>query len=289
MILITLLMVEQRRNALKRFISVTIASLLLSACAYDSFHYPDKNSNSRTNASSRPQVTPMPATGIHKVQSGDTLFAIAFQYGLDYRKVAALNKIDSPYVIYPNQKIRLIGKRKALTKTTPPQKTVKPSKTTKQTASSSTKASSNVKNVKKVNSAKKLPSNNKKITKKVEKWLWPVDGKVIRGFSSSGVSSKGIDIKGTKGHHVKAVADGIVVYAGSGLIGYGKLVIIKHNEIYLSAYAYNERILVKEQQSVRAGDSLAIIGGKGSEKPLLHFEVRKDGQPVNPLNVLPKR
>ncbi|WP_243730289.1 peptidoglycan DD-metalloendopeptidase family protein [Marinomonas balearica] len=223
------------------------------------------------------------------MQSGDTLFAIAFRYGLDYRNLASLNNIDSPYVIYPNQKIRLVGKHKTLTKPTSIKKAVTPTKAAKTKTSAQKNKPSNSKNVKKVNSAKKLPSKSSVTTKKVVKWLWPIEGSVVRGFSSSGVSSKGIDIKGTKGHHVKAVADGVVVYAGSGLIGYGNLVIVKHNEIYLSAYAYNKRILVKEQQSVRAGDSLAIIGGKGNEASLLHFEVRKDGQPVNPLNVLPSR
>ncbi|WP_233402899.1 peptidoglycan DD-metalloendopeptidase family protein [Marinomonas transparens] len=252
---------------------------LLTGCAYEVIHFPTENSPSY--ASNNASVSSLPASGYHRVESGETLFSIAFRYGLDYRELAALNHIDAPYIIYPKQKIRL-GENKA--------------NSSQRVADKATnKASKAVNNRPKVAVKSKVTASTKTYKKdtkplvKVKAWSWPVDGKVVRGFSNTGVSSKGIDIKGTQGALVKAAADGTVVYAGSGLIGYGNLVIVKHNEVYLSAYAYNERILVKEQQNVRAGDSLAVIGGKGNDRPLLHFEVRRDGQPINPQDILPKR
>ena len=244
-------------------------------------HYPDKGS--RTYASNNASVSSIPASGIHRVKSGETLFSIAFRYGLDYRELADANKIDAPYVIYPKQKIRLNGIQQPPTKPTNSSKSSIPLivSTPKDVPAKSTPVVT-------PKVVAKLPKSDTKDEKISGDWAWPVDGKVTRGFSNAGVSSKGIDIKAEQGALVKAAADGTVVYAGSGLIGYGNLVIVKHNDVYLSAYAYNERILVKEKQNVRAGDSLAVIGGKGDDRPLLHFEVRRDGQPIDPLDVLPK-
>jgi len=268
-------------------IAVSFASMLLYGCASDPLNF-SGNSNSK-----KPSWTPDLSTGsvksvsgYYRVKSGDTLFTIAFRYGLNYKDVAAINNIPAPYVIYPKQKIRLTGKPKAAS-----------SIVKKSTASETKSINTPIKTVK---SNKKQSTVNKKnqITKRVSKsktnsnkalnWVWPVTGKVIKGFSNKGVSSKGIDIKGEKNGKVVSASDGIVVYAGNGLIGYGNLVIVKHSDEYLSAYAYNQEILVKEQQKVKAGEKLAIIGGKGTQRSLLHFEVRKDGQPINPLKVLPK-
>ncbi|MFQ3186131.1 MAG: lipoprotein NlpD [Marinomonas primoryensis] len=251
--------------------------LLLTGCSYEVLHYSAKNS--RTYASNNASVSSVPSSGVHRVQSGETLFSIAFRYGLDYRELAQSNRIDAPYTIYPKQKIRLSGAKKS----------------TSVIANNSTKtAPPVVESVKNTSSVPTAVVSTKRPTKLPKSdiisgdWAWPVDGEVSRGFSNAGVSSKGIDIKAKQGALVKAAADGTVVYAGSGLIGYGNLVIVKHNDVYLSAYAYNERILVKEKQNVRVGDSLAVIGGKGNDRPLLHFEVRRDGQPIDPLDVLPK-
>lgn len=266
-------------SALTKTISVIIlACLFLSGCASDSFHYSDRTLS--MEGSSNDDGKSLPASGIHRVQRGDTLFSIAFTYGLDYRALASLNGIPSPYTIYPNQKIRLSNAAVRETRTPA-------------SNSTATRVSPPVSVAK--NADRKVNSSSTKVStvtipdEKVASWSWPITGSVTKGFSNAGVSSKGIDIKGKEAEHVKAAADGVVVYAGNGLIGYGNLVIVKHNDVYLSAYAYNERILVKEKQSVRAGDSLAIIGGKGSERPLLHFEVRRDGQPIDPLKVLPKK
>lgn len=248
-------------------------------------HYAEKND--RTYASNNASVSSIPESGVHRVQSGETLFSIAFRYGLDYRELAKFNRIDAPYTIYPKQKIRLGSAPKSssiIVNTTEP-KVVPIVQNSNSVPSASTPATAVITPA---NIPSKLPESDIKEGKISGDWSWPVNGQVTRGFSNAGVSSKGIDIKAEQGTLVKAAADGTVVYAGSGLIGYGNLVIVKHNDVYLSAYAYNERILVKEKQNVRAGDSLAVIGGKGSDRPLLHFEVRRDGRPIDPLEVLPK-
>ena len=254
---------------------------LLSGCSYEVLHYSAKNN--RTYASNNASVSSIPSSGFHRVQSGETLFSIAFRYGLDYRELAKSNRIDPPYTIYPKQKIRLNGVQNTASSATNSSTSSIPLIVS--TPKNTTPKSDPVVAIK---APEKLPKSDTKDEKISGSWSWPVDGKVSRGFSNAGVSSKGIDIKAEKGALVKAAADGTVVYAGSGLIGYGNLVIVKHNDVYLSAYAYNERILVKEKQNVRAGDSLAVIGGKGEDRPLLHFEVRRDGQPIDPLDVLPK-
>jgi lipoprotein NlpD len=121
------------------------------------------------------------------------------------------------------------------------------------------------------------------------RWHWPHSGTVIANFSSSGKVNKGIDIAGNPGDSVKAAADGSVVYAGNGLLGYGNLIIVNHNEHYLSAYAHNRKILVKEGEGVKAGQVIAELGSTGTDKPKLHFEIRKNGNPVDPSRYLPRR
>lgn len=252
--------------------------MFMTGCASDSFHY--SNLGAFASLTSSPRSKSIPSSGVYRVKSGDTLFSIAFSYGLDYRQVARINNISAPYTIYPNQKIRLKGSPKHTSSSSRSIAKNTSSKASKPIAKNTTP---------KVNAPTKSVSTVKIPTKKVSSWRWPISGSVAKGFSNAGVSSKGIDIKGKNAEHVKAAADGTVVYAGNGLIGYGNLVIVKHNDVYLSAYAYNDRILVKEKQTVRMGDSLAVIGGKGTERPLLHFEVRRDGQPIDPLKVLPKK
>lgn len=258
-------------------------SLILAGCAADPLNLAKKSKTYYSTYKKRASAS-TPSNGYHQVKPGETLYSIAFKYGLDYKKVASLNAIPVPYVIYPNQKIRLSGSVKKV-----PQTKVK--QTRKQTAKVAKNkvakpSSKTVKKVKKV--VKNKNTRTVKSSTKPLNWVWPINGKTLKGFSNKGVSSKGIDIRGRINDKVLSAADGVVVYAGNGLIGYGNLVIVKHNDEYLSAYAHNQKILVKEKQSVKAGQQLAIIGSKGKERSLLHFEVRKDGQPIDPLTVLPK-
>jgi lipoprotein NlpD len=119
-------------------------------------------------------------------------------------------------------------------------------------------------------------------------WLWPAQGKVLRRFTSR-EESNGIEIGGKEGTLIRASANGKVVYAGSGLRGYGNLLILKHDNQFLSAYAHNRRLLVKENDTIAAGKEIAEMGKKNSGRPRLHFEIRKNGKPVDPLNYLPAR
>ena len=202
--------------------------------------------------------------GRHVVQSGDTLYSIAWRYGRDYQELAAINGIRSPYLLKPGQIIRLSDTR-----------VTKPAAPVAKPVPRQTKTSQKSREPVKVAVAGPV------------QWQWPLRGNIIGQFSNWG-HNKGIDIAAPKGTAVRAAAAGIVVYAGNGLIGYGNLIIIKHSEVYLSAYAHNDKILVTEKKNVKAGQKIAEIGSTGSKKTMLHFEIRKSGKPVDPLHHLPK-
>lgn len=141
---------------------------------------------------------------------------------------------------------------------------------------------------KKTDTARAVKSSKASASKsKVDSWLWPTKGRVIRKFSSGDQGNKGIDIAGRRGQSVVSTAQGVVVYSGSALRGYGNLVIVKHNDNYLSAYAHNDSLLVREGQSVNAGQKIATMGSSGSKRVKLHFEIRYQGKSVNPQRYLP--
>jgi len=207
--------------------------------------------------------------GHHTVQKGETLYAIAFRHGVDYKKVARWNNIRSPYTIYAGQRLKLSP-------------TGRSSKTYQaKEKSKSTKTASK-------------PPIKKSPAKKPEKvikhtWNWPTQGKVIRTYSTKLGGNKGIDIGGKVGQPVLAASSGKVVYSGNGLASYGNLVIVKHSEQFLSAYAHNEKLFVKEGGEVKRGDKIAELGNTGTSEAKLHFEIRFKGKPVDPLKYLPKR
>jgi lipoprotein NlpD len=120
-------------------------------------------------------------------------------------------------------------------------------------------------------------------------WTWPARGAVIAHFGDPGLSGKGVDIAGKRGDSVLAAAAGTVVYAGSGLVGYGKLLILRHDDNFISAYAYNDRFLVREGERVKQGQAIAVMGASGTDRDKLHFEIREHGKPVDPLRLLPDR
>ena len=120
-------------------------------------------------------------------------------------------------------------------------------------------------------------------------WSWPADGRVTAAFNAAKPTGKGLDIAGTHGGDVRAAADGRVVYVGSGLVGYGKVIIVKHDDRHLSAYAHNEGFLVREGEAVRRGQRIATIGLGPGQRPMLHFEIRLDGRAIDPQRLLPKR
>lgn len=135
--------------------------------------------------------------------------------------------------------------------------------------------------------AKPKPKPAPSSTAKVSSWIWPTKGRVIKNFSAGDQGNKGIDIAGQRGQAIVATAKGTVVYSGNALRGYGNLVIVKHNDSYLSAYAHNDRLLVSEGQNVNAGQKIATMGSSGTNSVRLHFEIRYQGQSVNPKRYLP--
>lgn len=202
----------------------------------------------------------------HRVKAGETLYSIAFQYGRDPKDVARWNKISRPYTIYPRQKLRVIPIRSDAKKIKRV-KTASSSSWTRKQATTTT--------------PEKYPSKLK--------WAWPTKGKVVSTFLLTDPGRRGIDIKGKKGQPIKAAAAGRVVYSGSGLRGYGHLIILKHNERYFSAYAHTEDVVVKEKEKVKLGQRIADMSNTNSNKAKLHFEIRRNGKPVNPLGYLPER
>ncbi len=206
---------------------------------------------------------PITASGNYTVTTHDTLYSIAWTYGLDYQHLAQLNQLAPPYTIHPGQLLRL--KSTANTAGTAP--TVNKTPPVKKPIELSTKPSSSSSHI-------------------ITHWQWPARATVISKFSSSPSGNKGIDLKGTLGSPIYATAAGTVVYAGNGVRGYGNLIIIKHNNNYLSAYAYNQAINVSLNQTVTAGQKIATMGRNLSGNPRLHFEIRRNGQPINPLHYL---
>ena len=204
--------------------------------------------------------------GDYVVRKGDTLYSIAFRYGLDYKSLARRNGIDAPYTIYVNQVLKLRG-----------------------TAVASSAQDSGPKTpVRKATKPSKIPPPPNTPKGPVAGWQWPLQGDFLTRFGEGQPPAKGIDIAARRGTPVLAAADGVVVYAGGNLRGYGKLVIIKHNDNFLSAYGNNEKLLVAEGASVQAGKAIARVGRSSANVDMLHFEIRRDGKPVNPMIYLPK-
>ena len=232
------------------------------------------------------------------VKKGETLYSIAWRANSDIRQLATLNNIKAPYNIFPGQKI--IISQKTASKSTKPSNSK--TSTKNQNKSSNQYTEKTVKktvapvkkqeygeNVSEEKLSKNTTSQGSTFSAKIRKWQWPANGKVIARFSTAQQGNKGIDIAGRKGDKVKAAANGKVVYAGNALRGYGNLIIVKHNDDYLSAYAHNDKILVKEKQLVKAGDVIATMGDTEASRVMLHFEVRFRGKSVNPSKYLPKR
>jgi lipoprotein NlpD len=217
----------------------------------------------------------------YTVKRGDTLFAIAWRYGLKYKRLALWNGISKPYTIYPGQQLRLYRPlvRSRLQKTGVKTATM---------AASSRKRSATGHQEKTYTVNRKLVKNRDNVTNSIS-WRWPASGKVIKSFAHASGGKKGIDIAGTPGQRVAAASAGRVVYSGSGLIGYGQLIIIKHNQTFLSAYAHNRKLYVKQGEYVKSGQKIAELGKSGTDRPKLHFEIRRHGEPVNPLIYLPKK
>jgi lipoprotein NlpD len=205
---------------------------------------------------------------VYTVERGDTLYSISWRYGLAYRQVAAWNNIGPPYTIYPGQKLRL----------KPPVED-----------SPAAPRQDNERAADRGKPDKAASARGSKRAASGYDWQWPADGSVVSGYGTSDYGKKGISVGGEADGPVYAAAAGHVVYSGNGLRGYGNLVIVKHDDTYLTAYGYNAELLVREGDNVERGARIARMGKTPGGQVAVHFELRRDGQPVNPLHYLPIR
>lgn len=253
--------------------AIVASCLLVSACNTSRTSVPVVDRKHGT-ANQRPMVT----KGQYVVRPGDTLYSIAFRFGWDYKNLAARNGIRAPYTIVPGQVIRFSsGTATTVATTKPANRPTSGSSTTTVQPKTTTAPSTNT------SSASVNSVNNSGIS-----WQWPAKGPLLAKFSTATSLNKGLDIGGQMGQAVNATANGTVVYAGGGLASYGQLVIIKHNDTFFSAYGHNRTLLVNEGQQVKAGQQIAEMGSTATNSVRLHFEIRKQGKPVDPLLYLPK-
>jgi lipoprotein NlpD len=257
---------------------------------------------------------------LYTVKSGDTLYSIAREFGMDRRELIAINGIENPNQIAVGRVLKVkpqgatsapvvseteVAKPIALDSGVEMRPLGSPTDSLKREPKAGKEAYSDQalahaqsqEQPKGAEAAAAVPKNEVKSDSKPAEadaqsgdeiaWIWPASGKTVGTFSEGG--SKGVDIAGKAGDPVIAAADGKVVYSGTGLRGYGKLVILKHNSTYLSAYAHNQTIAVKEGQTVTKGQKIAEMGSSDADQVKLHFEVRRQGKPVDPLKYLPGR
>lgn len=256
----------------------------------------------------------------YTVKRGDTLFYIAWVTGNDFRDLAQRNNVSAPYELNVGQTLQVgnasgtpITGGNAITQADAKAQGIVPKPEQNSGTVVASKPVITYSETSGEQSANKMLPNNRpsgtvqtpvtaptvstteptasstSTSSPISTWRWPTEGKVIETFAADDGGNKGIDIAGSKGQAINATADGRVVYAGNALRGYGNLIIIKHNDDYLSAYAHNDTMLVREQQEIKAGQKIATMGSTGTSSTRLHFEIRYKGKSVNPLRYLPQR
>ncbi|CDL87278.1 murein hydrolase activator NlpD [Xenorhabdus cabanillasii] len=236
----------------------------------------------------------------YTVKHGDTLFYIAWITGKDFRDISHINGISEPYSLNVGQVLRIgnaTSRNGVLIASNSTQSKIEQVDFQKGNAYP---ANTDRQNPRKMlprvtvsdsddDASKSSPATGLNASKAINNWKWPAEGKILEGFSDSRGGNKGIDIAGSRGQPVFAAASGKVVYTGNALRGYGNLIIIKHDDDYLSAYAHNDSMLVRDQQEVQAGQKIATMGSTGTSSVRLHFEIRYREKSVNPLRYLPQR
>lgn len=224
--------------------------------------------------------------GTHTVRRGETLYGIAWQHGLDHRKLARWNDLDDPSLIHPGQRLRLTppdGRSPGAGASRTADRASVPEPSGRRDGGPTQRAQGRDRGA-----ADESPRTRSSGAGGEIDWQWPVRGAVVSAFGEGGKrAEKGIDIAGEAGDPVSASAPGRVVYSGSGLIGYGRLIIIKHTEEYLSAYGHNRKAYVAEGDDISAGQKIAEMGRSDDGRTALHFEIRIRGDPVDPLPLLP--
>lgn len=256
-----------------RILIVVVLFALLAACGRSHVvrEPASQQRSSRVPVGERPIRVSQPKYGATAlVQRGQSVYRIATENGLTALDLALWNDIPPPYIIHPGQRLRLYpgGQRGVVGHRAPPPR--KPG----------------------TSAPRPVAPESKPVVAPAASslgWRWPADGGVVETFANGDPTRQGIDIAGKGGQPVRAAADGVVVYSGSGLVGYGELVIVKHNEQWLSAYGHNRARLVNEGQRVQAGQQIAEMGRSGASRDMLHFEIRYNGKPVDPQQYLPRR
>ena len=252
---------------------IAIACLcLLIAVACGRSHVVREGGSSRPRGVDSPIRVSQPKYGATVVvQRGQNLYRIATENGITALDLSLWNDIPPPYTIHPGQRLRLYpgGQGRVATRpATPPKRPASPT-----------------------TSSPRAPAPTPVVVPATSKlaWRWPADGNVVGSYAGGDPTRQGIDIAGKGGQPVRAAADGVVVYSGSGLVGYGELVIVKHDDQWLSAYGHNRARLVNEGQLVKGGQQIAEMGRSGASRDMLHFEIRYNGKPVDPQQYLPGR
>ena len=308
-------------TGLRRALAPALVALLLAACASTTV-VREEPAPRPIHTAQRPGGAPSaPATRgpSHIVQAGETLYGIAFRNSLDWREIARWNGIGEPYLIQPGQVLSLGPPRAAAPSATvvapraaaapapaiasgpppmprgpaaaPPQGTtppvVRPTQPVPVVAPAPVAAAVPAPAASVPASTPTGPAGTSAF--RAGQWQWPTQGQVISRYAEGDKARQGIAIAGTAGQPVRAAAAGTVVYSGAGLVGYGELIIIKHSDEWLSAYGHNRRRLVAEGASISAGQQIAELGRTGTSRDMLHFEIRRNGKPVDPAPLLPRR
>ena len=253
-------------------LAALVAALALSGCSNKTRLAPvDDHSVGGARGTTRvlPGAENTGKTGYYTVKPGDTLIRIGMDNGQSWRDIIRWNKIDNPNLIETGQVLRVLPPAAEVAVVRPATSPVTASSTASPAAAASAPAP--------------LPAPS--AAEDAISFQWPARGNLISGFDES--KNKGLDIGGKAGDPVLASADGRVVYAGAGLRGYGNLIILKHNNTYLTAYAHNQTLLVKEDQVIKRGQKIAEMGNSDADQVKLHFEIRRQGKPVDPAKYLP--
>ncbi len=257
---------------------VSLLAMLLGGCA----------ATGPAPVESRDGSSPLPG-GYYRVREGDTLQHIALRHGLEMAQLAEWNGLQAPYRITTGRLLRLVPDPALSPSAGPAAVAGQPDKSTGSTQGAARRGGGVA-----TTTAPVQPSEPKAKPAAVKagpgglRWQWPISGRVVQGFREGDRTRQGVRIAGRAGQTVAAAAGGTVVYSGSGLKGYGNLIIVKHNNEFLSAYGFNRRLLVKEGQQVRRGQSVAEVGQAGGGQYLLHFEIRRNGVATDPLVFLPR-
>ncbi len=313
------MMLKKFTFRLQSIASAVIAAALVAGCSSSGSHAPvlergaehEIESGTKLKKPVAPAMKAMPRDKdgrpqIYVVQKGDTLHSIAFNYGLDYHEIAELNNIQNHGMIQVGKELRLptastsvvakVVESKPLEASIKSQPKVAKLPYTDQAVAQIEKMQEGLQKPEMMVVAKVQAKPEIRAEAKIDstadddgsmlEWSMPTSGTLISEYSEA-ASRKGIDIAGKLGQAIVASSAGKVVYSGNGLRGYGKLIIIKHNKTYLSAYAHNDQLLVKEGQNVSKGQKIAEMGNTDTDQVRLHFEIRRFGKPVDPAKYLP--